>query len=144
VQNLVAAAGPSSGSPLLLVELRQLGGAFAVPARAGGAFDHLEAPWLYYAAGVAHDAAANAAATAQFAAIAAALEPNTTQYTAPSFIEDATQHHCTFDAETAWAVDTIREQYDPDGVFRGDAMTNPVREVKAQPTDGGEGEVLMW
>jgi hypothetical protein len=131
IQDLVIAAGPSSGSPLLVAELRQLGGAFAVPALIGGAFDHLDAPWLYYAAGVAPNLAASAAASAQFAANAAALEPHTTPYTAPSFVEDASQHQYSFDAETARSVNAIRRRYDPVGLFRGDVASSRPRGVNS-------------
>jgi hypothetical protein len=52
VDALVAAAGPGSGSNLLFVELRQLGGALARPAPRGGALDHLPAAFLVLGVGL--------------------------------------------------------------------------------------------
>ncbi len=52
VEALVAAAGPGSGSQLLFVELRQLGGALARPSRRGGALDHLPAEFLVLGVGL--------------------------------------------------------------------------------------------
>lgn len=52
VEALVAAAGPGSGSRLLFVELRQLGGALARPSPRGGALDHLPAEFLVLGVGI--------------------------------------------------------------------------------------------
>ena len=52
VEALVAAAGPGSGSNLLFVELRQLGGALARPAPRPGALDQLEGSFLVLGVGV--------------------------------------------------------------------------------------------
>jgi FAD/FMN-containing dehydrogenase len=52
VDALVATAGPGSGSNLLFVELRQLGGALARPAPRGGAMDHLDGSFLVLGVGL--------------------------------------------------------------------------------------------
>jgi FAD/FMN-containing dehydrogenase len=52
VDALDAAAGPGSGSNLLFVELRQLGGALARPAPRGGALDHLTGAFLVLGVGL--------------------------------------------------------------------------------------------
>ena len=52
VEALVASAGPESGSNLLFVELRQLGGALARPAPRGGALDHLDGSFLVLGVGL--------------------------------------------------------------------------------------------
>ena len=52
VDALVDAAGPGSGSNLLFVELRQLGGALARPSPRGGALDHLPAAFLVLGVGL--------------------------------------------------------------------------------------------
>ena len=46
IDAFVEAAGPDSGSPLLLAELRQLGGALARPAENGGALDKLDGEFV--------------------------------------------------------------------------------------------------
>jgi hypothetical protein len=120
VTKLLDSAGPATNSPLLVVELRQLGGAFAEPGAPGGAFDRVGAPWLYYACGVPDDAAPTDEIIDRLATNHAALAEQATPYTAPSFVEDGGQHQQSFDRETARRVDDIRRRYDPDGLFRGD------------------------
>jgi hypothetical protein len=65
VDDLVAVAGPGSGSPLATVELRH----------AGGALDTLRDGFFTHAAGTPTDAASAAAIEAQLALVAAALAP---------------------------------------------------------------------
>src|SRR4029453_2721461 len=57
IDALVACAGHGSGSPLLSVELRQLGGAVAERPVDAGAVGHLEAGYLMFATGITPDAA---------------------------------------------------------------------------------------
>jgi FAD binding domain len=45
-------AGPESGSPLLLTEIRHLGGALRRPEHRGGALDHLDANWALFGIGM--------------------------------------------------------------------------------------------
>lgn len=52
VDALVDAAGPGSGSNLLFVELRQLGGALARPSPRAGAMDHLDGSFLVLGVGL--------------------------------------------------------------------------------------------
>ena len=51
IEALVAAAGPDSGSALLFVEIRQLGGALARPAARAGVLDHLDGSFLVLGVG---------------------------------------------------------------------------------------------
>ncbi len=52
IDAFTAAAGPDSGSPLLLSELRHLGGAAGRPAENGGALSHLDAGFAMYSVGM--------------------------------------------------------------------------------------------
>ena len=65
IDALVDVAGPGSGSPLLMVELRHLGGALG--RYAGGALSRFDGEYLYFAAGVPMDPAVVAALEAHFA-----------------------------------------------------------------------------
>ena len=136
VEELVDTTGPGSQSPLMVVELRQLGGAFVDPLRPGGAFDRVDSPWLYYAAGVAYDAAATEAIAGQFAINNAVLATHTTPYTAPSFAEDAAEHQQSFGADTARQVNAVRQSYDPDGLFRDDVAVGSTHALSVGPTAG--------
>jgi FAD binding domain len=52
IDALVSVTGPDAGSPLLLAELRQLGGAMGRPAENGGALSHLEAEFVMLGIGM--------------------------------------------------------------------------------------------
>ncbi len=52
IEAWVGAVGPGSGMPLLLSELRQLGGALSRPAENGGALSHLDAGFAMYGVGM--------------------------------------------------------------------------------------------
>ncbi len=52
IEAFASVAGPESGSPLLLTELRQLGGALGRPADGAGALSHLDAGWALYSVGM--------------------------------------------------------------------------------------------
>ncbi len=52
IDAFVAVAGPESGSPLLLSELRHLGGALGRPADDAGALSHLDAGYAMYSVGM--------------------------------------------------------------------------------------------
>jgi hypothetical protein len=52
IDAFVGLAGPESGSPLLLSELRHLGGALSRPAEDGGALSHLDAGFAVYSVGM--------------------------------------------------------------------------------------------
>jgi FAD/FMN-containing dehydrogenase len=52
IDAFVGLAGPDSGSPMLLSELRQLGGALGRPAEGAGALSHLAADYVMYSVGM--------------------------------------------------------------------------------------------
>ncbi len=52
IDAFVGLAGPDSGSPMLLSELRQLGGAMGRPAENAGALSHLDAAYVMYSVGM--------------------------------------------------------------------------------------------
>jgi len=52
IDAFVSVAGPDSGSPLLLSELRHLGGALGRPAEGSGALSHLDAGFAMYSVGM--------------------------------------------------------------------------------------------
>jgi hypothetical protein len=52
IDAFASVAGPGSGSPLLLSELRHLGGALGRPAEGSGALSHLDAGFVMYSVGM--------------------------------------------------------------------------------------------
>jgi hypothetical protein len=73
IDALVAAAGPGSGSPLVSIELRHLGGALRRADDAHGALATLDADFAMYAVGMAPDADAAAAVNDHLEVVRAAI-----------------------------------------------------------------------
>lgn len=100
IDALVAVAGPGSDSPLISVELRQLGGALARSPEGAGALDRLDARFVAFAVGIPMDSETGRAVAVHAERVAAALAPwgrgraylNFAERSAPSaaaFAEDA-------------------------------------------------------
>jgi FAD/FMN-containing dehydrogenase len=123
-ETLLRVIGEGSNSPLIMAGLRQLGGAFAVPDPAGGAFDHIEAPFLYVGAGAPMGPVTEQMLRSHHATVRAALGPWDTGRTAPSFVEDVNQPQRHLDPDQVEAVDRVRLRVDPHGVFRRDIAPN--------------------
>ncbi|RKT19432.1 FAD binding domain-containing protein [Streptomyces sp. 1114.5] len=112
--------GEGSGSPLVNAELRQLGGALAVPDPDGGALSHLDAAFAFTAGGLALDPAASAAVRAHCAKARAALAPWDTGRTAPTLVERLEQPQRHLSAAEVERVDAVRRRVDPAGRLRHD------------------------
>ena len=51
----------------------------------------------------------------------------------PPFAEDAAEHQQSFGLATARAVNTVRQSYDPDGLFRGDVAVGSTYALGVSP-----------
>jgi FAD/FMN-containing dehydrogenase len=120
------AAGVGSGTTLVSVELRQLGGAFAVPSDNGGVFDHIDAACLYWSGGLMTGPFEHTTPV-DIERIRDATLRYRTGLTAPTWAEcyDLPQQR-TYDNETLVAIERIRKQVDPEGLFAGDV--SPIRD----------------
>lgn len=116
VEALLATAGPGSGSELLFVELRQLGGALSRPAPRGGALDRMDGGFLVL--GVGLDAGAGWASVREDAGrVMGALQPWATgaQYLLMSDGEVAERSGW---PDASWRrLSGIRATVDADGLF---------------------------
>ena len=116
VEALVDVAGPGSGSPLLAVELRHLGGALG---RAGsGALGRLDAGYSAFAVGVPMDPALAGAIEAHLALVKAALAPHGHGRDYANFTERPTDPARFFDADAYARLCRIKAEVDPEDVFR--------------------------
>jgi len=118
IDALVACAGHGSGSPLLSVELRHLGGAVAQrPARAG-AVGHFDAEFAMYAVGVTPDAAAAAKVDAHVHLVEQALGPWSDGIHYANFDERSSGGRDRFhDRATLQRLQAIKSREDPTGIF---------------------------
>jgi hypothetical protein len=117
VDRLVDATGPGSGSPLLMVELRHLGGALG--RYAGGALSRFEGEYLYFAAGIPMDPAVVAALEAHFAIAGAALAPCSSGRQYLNFAERPQDPVAFYGEETYARLREVKAEVDPLEIFRG-------------------------
>ena len=124
VDDLVAAAGPGSGSPLALVELRQLGGALARRSPGAGARATLPGTLSMLALGVPADEASAATAKSYLDSVERAVLPyRSGDY--PNFVEKPSDASGFFDAETWARLRLVKALYDPSDLFKGNHHIPP-------------------
>jgi hypothetical protein len=118
---LLAMAGPGSGSPQVLVELRQLGGAYAVEGEHPSAFCHRSAAYSLLSVGIA----GVPGVVEHAAALVEALKPWDTGRVWPNFIlpHDAATAAKAYDPATLARLTEIAERYDPLGVLQAGLYT---------------------
>lgn len=114
----LAAADVGPGSPLVSVELRQLGGALSRPYPGGGALDHLDARYAYLGAGIAEGPTTAAAISRHCALVRVALRDSDTGRTAPTFVESVDQPQGHLSPDDIRRADQVRQRVDPSGLFR--------------------------
>ena len=118
---LLAVAGPGAGSPHIMIEVRQLGGAYAQPGRHESAFDHRDAGFSLLVVGIAAIPGAREHADTVFAAMrewdSGRVWPN---FGPPSDAASATK---AYDAATLERLAAVVSTYDPQGVLQIGAYT---------------------
>jgi FAD/FMN-containing dehydrogenase len=124
IDALVATAGPGSGSPLVSVELRHMGGALARSAAHHGALSSLAGSFAMFAVGMPTDPRSAAAIEAQLALVTENLRAQQTGLYS-NFVEQPTAAASFFDEETYRQLRTVRAQYDPDELFRANHPIPP-------------------
>ena len=114
VDALLATAGPGSGSPQVIVELRLLGGALARPAAHRSAFCHRDAAFALTVIGLALPET-GAAVAQHAAAITAAVAPWSTGGQLPNFAPsyDAARPSRVYNDDTRHWLAALAERYDP-------------------------------
>jgi hypothetical protein len=118
---LLAVAGYGSGSPLVMVEVRQLGGAYAREGRHPSAFSHRAALFSLLAVGMAPDPAALPHAQRLFSAVAdwdtGGIWPN---FGPP---HDSSTARRAYDPATLARLAAVTSAYDPRGVLQAGSYT---------------------
>jgi FAD/FMN-containing dehydrogenase len=126
VDALVGIAGAGSGSPLLSVEVRHLGGALANASASNGALSSIDAGFALYAVGMAMNADMSAAVQAHAARVQDVLEAWSADRSFMNFTERRADPGDLFDAATYARLRKVKAEYDPDAVIRGNHSISAV------------------
>jgi FAD/FMN-containing dehydrogenase len=118
IDAIVRAAGPGSGSPLLSLELRQLGGALRDAPPNAGALATLDQSFLTLAVGMIMDPGMAHAINGQFEVVEDALEPWDSGVKFANFVEVPIDMRKCYPAETFDRLQAVKRRYDPDDLFR--------------------------
>ena len=117
VDALVSSAGPDSGSPLLSVEIRQLGGAVGRPAPGGGALSSIDAPFAMFAVGMALDPAMQAAVRGHIDVVKRSLTPWASPRNYLNFSERDADPSTFYTPDAYRRLREARRRVDPEGLF---------------------------
>ncbi len=117
VTTFVAAAGPESGSTLLVSELRQLGGALGRPAPSHGALPMLDAEFALFGVGMAINPEMAAATVADGEQLVDAMAPWTNGRSYLNFREGPTDVATGYREDVLERLRRIRAAVDPQSIM---------------------------
>ncbi|HEX5983074.1 MAG TPA: FAD-binding oxidoreductase [Solirubrobacterales bacterium] len=124
IEDLLAAVGPGSGSPLALVQMRQMGGALARRTPEAGARATLPGGFSMFSLGVPEDEATAAQVRTYLDAVERAVRPSRCgEY--PNFVEEPADASAFFDEDTWARLRAVKADYDPDDLFKGNHQIPP-------------------
>ena len=118
IEAFVETAGPETDSPLLLAEIRQLGGALARPAENGGALNKVDAEYVVLGIGMMMDPAIRDPIDAQLDKLMDAMKP----WSAEGGYYNYAERPCDVDAilpeATCKRLEHVKRSWDPDDLIR--------------------------
>lgn len=117
IDDLVTAVGPGSGSELISVEIRHLGGALGRAEPGNGALARMPGEYLVFGVGATPDEPAERAVRSQLDAMVAAMRPLASGAYL-NFTEHAVTPDHIFDDHTLRDLQRVRATYDPHALFR--------------------------
>ena len=115
IDAFVGVAGPGSGTPLLLTELRQLGGALGRPDPDGGALSHLDAGWVMYGVGMAMGPEMSEAVSAGLDRMDEAMEPWAAEGGYFNFADRPCDSDAILPPDVCSRLVEVKRKWDPDG-----------------------------
>jgi hypothetical protein len=110
-------AGPGSGSPLLLSELRHIGGALGRPDADGGALTHLETEYVMYSVGMPMTPELGAAIPQHLAKIEQTMQPWAGEGSYYNFTERSCDADAILPADVCARLAEVKRQWDPNGTI---------------------------
>jgi hypothetical protein len=115
LEAFVGLAGPDSGSPMLLSELRQLGGAFGRPAENAGALEKLDADFVMYSVGMPMTPELGEAIGAHLKKIGETMRPFGAEGGYFNFTEAPCDIDAIMPADVCDRLRAIKREWDPEG-----------------------------
>jgi FAD binding domain len=115
IEAFVGLAGPGSGSPLLLSELRRLGGAFSRPAESAGALSHIDADYVMYSVGMPMTPELGEAIPAHLAKIEETMRPWSPGGSYFNFTEAPCDVDAILPPEVCDRLKQVKRDWDPEG-----------------------------
>jgi hypothetical protein len=115
LEAFVELAGPDSGSPLLLTELRKLGGALARPAENSGALKKLDADYVMYSVGMPMTPELGEAIPAYLDKIGEAMRPFGADGGYFNFAEAPCDVDAIMPADVCDRLRAVKREWDPEG-----------------------------
>jgi hypothetical protein len=119
IDAFVDAVGADSGSPLLLAELRHLGGAFARPAEGAGALDSLAANFMMFACGIPMPPEVAPTIDAALSRLVDAMAPWATEHGYYNFSERPCGVDAILPPEICARLRQVKSDWDPDALIVG-------------------------
>jgi hypothetical protein len=116
VDAFVEVAGPDSGSPLLVAELRHAGGAVSAPPDGAGALSHLDAEFVLLGIGLPMSPEMGAAINGHLDKMCEAFEPWSTGGLYFNFADRPAGLEELFDSDTLARLREVKRRSDPDGL----------------------------
>jgi hypothetical protein len=124
IDDLLAAVGPGSGSPLAMVQMRHMGGALARRTPEAGARATLPGGFSIFALGVPADEAMAAHVETYLEAVERSVFPSRCgEY--PNFVEEPADASAFFDEDTWARLRAVKADHDPDDLFKGNHHIPP-------------------
>ena len=118
IDTIVEAVGPDSGSPLLSLELRLLGGALTEAPPDSGALASLDQAFLTLGVGMVMDPGMGSAVNAHLDLVSNALEPWDSGVKFANFVDAPIDTRMLYRPETFDRLQEVKARYDPQDLFR--------------------------
>jgi len=117
IEAFASLAGPDSGSPMLLSELRHIGGALGRPDPGGGALTHLESEFVMYSVGMPMTPELGAAIPQYLAKIEQTMQPWAGEGSYYNFTERPCDADAILPADVCTRLAEVKRKWDPEAMI---------------------------
>jgi FAD/FMN-containing dehydrogenase len=119
IDDIVEMTGAGTGSPLLMVEFRQMGGAFARTPDGAGALDKVDATYVAFTGGMTPDEESHRFVDRAARDAMGVLAPYSRGRTYLNFSERITNTRSAYSVDTHRRLQAVKARVDADGLFHG-------------------------